>query len=145
MNPTLEARRSAARVSTQLASLAAAIAICASSACMSSSSSGAVQAGSPAPAIDMSTRAPSPDRRVGLKAGWFDAGEAAWNITLLSNTRPSEKFISMSTPGANSLTNSDIAFSGKYAIQGNYSGYQVWDISNPRHPTLYTAYVCPAS
>ena len=30
-------------------------------------------------------------------------------------------------------------------IQGNYSGYQVWDISNPRHPTLYTAYVCPAS
>ena len=114
-------------------------------ACMSSSSSGPTQAGSPAPAADMSTTPPRPDPRVGLKAGWFDAGEASWNITLLSNTRPSEKFISMSTPGASSLTNSDLAFSGKYAIQGNYSGYQVWDISNPRHPTLHSAYVCPAS
>ncbi len=34
---------------------------------------------------------------------------------------------------------------GNYAIQGNYNGYQVWDISDPRKPTLKTAYVCPAS
>jgi hypothetical protein len=128
----------------RFASLAAATVVCASAGCMSSSS-GAVQSGSPAPSINMSTTPPRPDPRIGLKAGWFDAGEAAWNIALLSNTKPSEKFISMSTPGANSLTNSDIAFSGQYAIQGNYSGYQVWDISNPRHPTLYSAYVCPAS
>src|SRR5689334_12756415 len=123
------------------ASLIAASGLCCLAACMSSSSSGATQAGVPAPAVDMSTTAPRPDPRVGLRAGWFGAREAAWNLTLLSNTQPSEKFISMSTPGASSLTNSDLAFSGKYAIQGNYSGYQVWDISNPRHPTLYSAYV----
>ena len=28
-------------------------------------------------------------------------------------------------------TNSDLAFTGKYAIQGNYNGFQIWDISNP--------------
>ena len=32
--------------------------------------------------------------------------------------------------------NSDLAFTGNYAIQGNYNGYQVWDISNPGKPTL---------
>ena len=42
-------------------------------------------------------------------------------------------------------TNSDLAFTGTYVIQGNYNGFQVWDISNPRQPTLKTAYVCPAS
>ena len=31
-------------------------------------------------------------------------------------------------------TNSDLAFTGNYAIQGNYNGYQVWDISNPAKP-----------
>ncbi len=130
---------------TRLAWLVAATAAASIAACMSSSSAGPTQSGAPAPAIDMSTTPPRPDARVALKAGWFDAGQASWNITLLSNTRPSEKFISYSTPGASTLTNSDLAFSGKYVIQGNYSGYQVWDVSNPRHPTLYTAYVCPAS
>src|SRR5678809_1173689 len=33
----------------------------------------------------------------------------------------------------------------KYVIQGNYNGFQVWDISNPARPTLKTAYFCPAS
>ena len=32
--------------------------------------------------------------------------------------------------------NSDLAFIGKYAIQGNYNGFQVYDISNPVKPTL---------
>ena len=34
---------------------------------------------------------------------------------------------------------------GPYVFQGNWSGYQVWDISNPAKPTLRTAYVCPGS
>ena len=41
--------------------------------------------------------------------------------------------------------NSDLAFINNYAIQGSFSGYQVWDISNPSQPTLRTAYFCPAS
>ena len=89
--------------------------------------------------------APTPDPRVGLRAGWFNAGEASWNLRLLSNTPPSASFINPSTPGARRLVNSDLAFVGKYAVQGNYSGYQVWDISNPSKPTIYTAYVCPGS
>jgi len=85
----------------------------------------------------MSTTAPNPDPRVGLRAGMMDAGEAIWNMRLLSKTPPSEKFVGQ--------TNSDLAFTGNYAIQGSYNGYQVWDISNPAAPTLRTSYVCPAS
>jgi hypothetical protein len=41
--------------------------------------------------------------------------------------------------------NSDLAFSGPYAIQGNFSGIQIWDISDPSSPESVTSYVCPAS
>ncbi|MBC7895816.1 MAG: hypothetical protein H7066_10390 [Cytophagaceae bacterium] len=67
----------------------------------------------------------------------MDAAEAQWNLKVLSRTPPSEKFV-----GA---TNSDLAFTGNYAIQGSYNGFQVWDITNPSKPTLKTAYFCPAS
>jgi hypothetical protein len=110
--------------------------------CSSSYSSGG---GAPAPAADMSTTAPTPDPRVGLAAGWMNAGEAAWNLRVVSKTRPSAGFINPSTPGDRRLVNSDLAFAGNYAIQGNYSGWQIWDISNPRKPTLKQAYVCPGS
>ena len=93
----------------------------------------------------MSTSPPSPDPRIGLRAGWFDAGEAVWNLQLVSHTRPSASFIDLSAPGDPRLWNSDIAMTGKYVFQGNWSGYQVWDISNPGKPTLRTAYVCPGS
>ena len=98
-----------------------------------------------APAADMSTSPPSPDPRIGLRAGWYDAGEAIWNLRHVSLTRPSPSFINMSTPGDPRLWSSDLAFTGKYAFQGNFGGYQVWDISNPAHPTIHTAYVCPGS
>ena len=82
---------------------------------------------------------PNPDPRVGLKPGWFDAGQASWNLRLVSNTRPSKDFINPSTPGDRRLVNSDLAFSGNYVIQGNYSGYQVWDVSNPANVKLKQA------
>jgi len=121
-----------------------ALALVALAGCTASSTGTASQAGAPSPA-NMSTTAPSPDPRVGLKAGWFNAGTAAWNLRLVSNTPPSSAFINKSTPGDRSLVNSDLAFTGQYAIQGNYSGYQVWDISNPSRVTLHSAYVCPGS
>ena len=93
----------------------------------------------------LSTTAPSPDPRIGLRAGWMDAGEAAWNIRLVSTTPPSPDFIDRNTPGDFQLINSDLSFVGDYVIQGNFSGYQVWDVSNPSHPVLHTAYVCPGS
>jgi len=122
-------------------SLAALVAV---GACASSSSSISV-AGNAVPAPDMSTSAPSPDRRVGLRPGVFDAAEAAWNIRLVSTTKPSAAFLSSTSPSDGRLWNSDLGFTGHYAIQGNFSGYQVWDVSNPRKPTLFTAYVCPGS
>jgi len=87
--------------------------------------------------LDMSTTAPTPDRRVGLRAGEMDAGEATWNLRVVSKTRPSEKFAG--------VTNSDLSFSGNHVIQGNYNGFQVWDISNPKQPRLTVGYLCPAS
>src|SRR5712692_9085195 len=84
-----------------------------------------------------STVAPTPDPRVGLKPGLKDAGQAAWNLRLITNVQPSEKFVGS--------TNSDLAFYKNYVIQGNYNGYEVWDISAPTHPTLKVAYFCPAS
>jgi hypothetical protein len=125
--------------SAAVAGLAALAAGCGHSA---PSSAGAA----PAPMADRgTTTAPSPDPRVGLKAGWFDAGEASWNLRLVSTTKPSKDFINETTPGDRRLSNSDLAFSRNFVIQGNYGGYQVWDIANPARPTLRTSYVCPGS
>ena len=77
------------------------------------------------------------DPRVGLAPGGADAEQAVWNLRLLSATPKSEPFVG--------VTNSDLAFLGNYAIQGNYNGYQFWDISDPANPTLRKGYFCPAS
>ena len=81
--------------------------------------------------------AAKPDPRVGLKAGLFNAGEAVSNLKVVAKA--------VSPPGFLGITNSDIAFTGKYAIQGNYNGPVIWDISNPSSPVMVTAYTCPAS
>lgn len=91
----------------------------------------------PAPQPLQQASQPKPDPREGLKAGLFDAEDATWNMRVLSKTPPPEDFIG--------VTNSDLAFKGNYAIQGNYNGIMVWDISDPANPTLVTQYVCPAS
>ena len=85
----------------------------------------------------MASDAPSPDPRIGLRPGVADAGQAAWNMHLVSATAPQGKFV-------NGI-NSDLAFTGNYVFQGSFNGFQVWDISNPRMPTLRTGYYCPAS
>ena len=90
----------------------------------------------PAEPIVSATK-PSPDPRVGLKAGRWDAGEAGWNLRMISTTPPS--------PASLGATHSDLAFTSHYAIQGNYNGFEIWDISNPAKPVLTNAYTCPAS
>ncbi len=85
----------------------------------------------------VSATAPTPDPRVGLRAGRWDAAEAGWNMRMISTTPPTGK-----TLGA---THSDLAFSGKYAIQGNYNGFELFDISKPAKPVLVQSYLCPAS
>ena len=124
--------------------LSLAIGLIALGACATSSST-AGTGPSLAPTPDMSASAPSPDPRLGLRPGVFNAAEAAWNMRLVSTTRPSAAFLPTDTPSDSRLWNSDIGFTGHYAIQGNFSGYQVWDISDPRRPTLNSAYICPGS
>jgi hypothetical protein len=83
------------------------------------------------------TKASAPDARVGLKAGLMDAGEAVSNLKILSKAASPQGFLG--------ITNSDLAFVGNYAIQGNYNGPVVWDMTNPAAPVMVTAYTCPAS
>ena len=92
------------------------------------------------PAPDMSApliAASDPDPRVGLKAGLQDAGSAIWNMRMVSHTPSPEGFVG--------ITNSDLGFSGTNVIQGNYNGFQIWDISNPTAPRLRVGKLCPAS
>jgi hypothetical protein len=127
-----------------VASLLTVAAVATLYACASSSTS-SIASGGAAMAGDMSTTPPSPDPRIGLRPGRIDstgvilehAEETSWNLNLVSNT--------LSPEGFAGVTNSDLAFTGNYVIQGNYNGYQVWDVSNPARPTLRTAYLCPAS
>jgi hypothetical protein len=44
----------------------------------------------------------------------------------------------------NSL-NSDLAFTGHYVIDGNYNGFTVYDVRNPRKPRVATVFTCPGS
>jgi hypothetical protein len=95
--------------------------------------------------IETPNPARAPDRRVGLGTGWMDAAEAIWNLRVVSRTPPSSQFIDRRKPGDVEFMNSDLALIGNYAIQGNFHGFQVWDISRPGDPTLVTAYVCPGA
>ena len=93
--------------------------------------------------LDTSNTTPSPDRRVGLRAGWMNAAEAAWNLRPVAEARKPAQFIDDTNPGDFAYLNSDLAFTGHYVIQGNFHGLQVWDIAQPSHPTLVTTYLCP--
>jgi hypothetical protein len=83
------------------------------------------------------------DPRVGLGAGWMDAEAAAGNLELVAHRARPEGFFNPASMGDFGFANSDLAFSGNYAFQGGYNGFQVWDISNPDDPTLRATFVCP--
>jgi hypothetical protein len=121
--------------SPKIASLSLPILLAFLAACAHSATSSGSK--SPSPSNSTSTRAPSPDPRIGLRGGATDPAEAVWNLRVDSKTPPSEQFVGG--------INSDLAFTGPYAVQGSFNGYQVWNISNPSRPALETAYVCPGS
>jgi hypothetical protein len=117
----------------------------------SSSPASSMASSSAASGLNMSTTAPNPDPRVGLAPGVMapypkdttkrmtikPAAEASWNMRLIANRPPADPFMG--------VTHSDLAFRGDYVIQGNYDGYQIWDVSNPRNPKLHDEYVCRGS
>ena len=90
-----------------------------------------------APRTPVTAPSPAGDPRNTLKAGLFDAAEYTSNLKVVARA--------VSPKGFLGETNSDLAFTGNYVIQGNYNGPVVWDISTPSAPTLVVAYECPAS
>src|SRR5687768_7781275 len=83
--------------------------------------------------------APTPvnDPRIGLKAGRTDAAQALGNLRMTGHAE--------SPPHLAQQMNSDLAFTGNYAVQGNFNGIAIWDMANPSRPTLVTTVDCPAS
>src|SRR5690606_33985465 len=77
-----------------------------------------------------------------LKPGRLDAGVAAKNIRLVSNTPKPPAFDS--TRGL-TFVNSDLAFRDKYVYQGNFAGFSIWDVSDPAKPRLVSTVECITS
>jgi hypothetical protein len=71
------------------------------------------------------------DPRIGLGP----EGEAIWNLEHLANTPRPEGF----------ATNSDLAFGRDLLFLGNYNGFNIYDVSNPRSPTLRVSVLCPGN
>ena len=112
------------------------------------------------------------DPRVGLKAGLYDAGEAAMGMEHLAFVKKPEAFqLSATDPddprvqksldllGVSdkkkipkpmqlvisqlAFSNSDFAFQGTHLFQGNFYGVNFYDIANPAKVSLITSLICP--
>jgi hypothetical protein len=86
------------------------------------------------------TAATMNDPRAGLAAGTGNsAAVAAEHMRLVSYSPKPMEFDS-----ARGLTyvNSDLAFRGDIVYQGNFSGFSVWDVSDPAKPALLSTVVC---
>jgi hypothetical protein len=83
------------------------------------------------------------DPRVGLRAGLTDAGEAILNMRHVSHRPRPTGFYNPQAPGDLNFGNTDLAFRGNDLIVGNFSGFQVWDITDPANPRLRSSVVCP--
>jgi hypothetical protein len=46
-------------------------------------------------------------------------------------------------PSGLNFANSDLAFSGNHLFMGNFNGFNVYDITNPKKPSLIASIVCP--
>src|ERR1051326_3708741 len=77
----------------------------------------------PFPVAQAGDVAPHVDARSHLRGGLMDAGEATSGLKVVAKA--------VSPPGFLGITNSDLSFTGKYAIQGNYNGPVIWDMTNP--------------
>jgi hypothetical protein len=60
------------------------------------------------------------------------------NVQLVKNL-PKE------APFTASTTNTDLAFQGDYAFQGNYDGFTIFNIKNPANPKPVSKVLCPGS
>jgi hypothetical protein len=89
-----------------------------------------------ASALPAAAVAQEADPRVGLGGGLFDAESAISNL---------EHLASLPKPDGVSGTNSDLAFHGDHVVSGNYSGFNIYDVSDPADPDLVSSTFCPGS
>lgn len=61
------------------------------------------------------------------------------NIHQVANIPKQEPFTTAESFGT------DIAFQGNFAYDGNYDGFVIYDIGNPRHPSVVSQVMCPGS
>ncbi|MFA9446079.1 LVIVD repeat-containing protein [Egicoccus sp. AB-alg6-2] len=88
------------------------------------------------------------DPREGLGSGFLDAEQAIFGMDLIGTfEKPDGELWDPasldSAFGGISTANSDLTFTGDYALQGNFAGFNIFDISDPANPTLRTVVHCP--
>ena len=83
------------------------------------------------------------DERVGLTAGWLDAGTAASGMELVGHHDKPAGFVDPANPGSFAFPTTDMAHQGDFAFVGNFHGFNVFDISEPAAPVNVTNVVCP--
>lgn len=122
--------------------------------------------------VKTNARSAADDPRIGLKAGLYDAGQAASGMELLATLPKPSGFapgdvivtpgpapapppapggegaagaptIPSVAPNTYGSTNSDLAFSGNKVFVGNYNGINFYDVDNPRKVKHITSLMCP--
>src|SRR5262245_51493098 len=103
------------------------------------------------------------DPRVGLKPGLRDAGIAAWHMQLVTSQPKPPGFFDPAMPAGEptepepppnappdprpynrlNYANSDLAFKGDHLFIGNFTGFNVYDIEDPRTLRHISSIVCP--
>lgn len=83
------------------------------------------------------------DPRIGLASGWLDAESAIRGLEHVTSLSRPEGFFNPATPADRRFNNTDLAFRGEYLYQGNYNGFQIYDVSDPAAPDLRLSVVCP--
>ncbi len=83
------------------------------------------------------------DPRSKLKPGRLNAGVALKGMRQMSFSKKAAPF---DTVRGLTFINSDLAFgNGHYAYQGNFAGFTIYDVSNPRKPVVMAAVECITS
>jgi hypothetical protein len=83
------------------------------------------------------------DPRIGLRAGWMDAESAIRGLQHVASAARPAGFFNPATPDDRRFFNSDLAFRGSHLFQGNYQGFQVFDISDPAALEPVVTVLCP--
>ena len=73
-----------------------------------------------------------------------NADQHSSNLTLVAS-RPGIPNPSGGALGSPVFTNSDLAFWGNRLYAGNYNGFRIFDITNPRNPVLVVSVTCQAT